>query len=68
MPEPRKGEHKDDYISRCAGSAKMNDEFPDQKQRLAVCYSYWDKHKNESQSFTFKDFLMELATSDKTED
>lgn len=39
------GETKDEFVSRCMGSKKMNDEFPDQAQRAAVCYSKWDQSK-----------------------
>ena len=39
--EVRPGESESDYVSRCAGSSVLIGEFPDEKQRLAVCYSYW---------------------------
>jgi hypothetical protein len=42
---PHAGEKQPDFISRCMGDATMNKEFPDQKQRAAVCYSYWRKSK-----------------------
>lgn len=45
MPLPRKKEKESDYISRCMGHDKMMMEFPKQKQRLAVCYSYFRKKK-----------------------
>jgi hypothetical protein len=41
--EVRPGESESDYVSRCAGSSVLIGEFPDEKQRLAVCYS---KYKN----------------------
>jgi len=37
--EPTSGESEDDFIGRCMG--KLEGEFPDRDQRLAVCYSYW---------------------------
>ena len=37
--EPRAGEEESDFISRCMSA--IEGEFPDQEQRLAVCYSYW---------------------------
>jgi hypothetical protein len=40
---PNAGEKEGDYISRCISSLEMMDEFPDEKQRAAVCYSYWRK-------------------------
>lgn len=46
MPTPQKNEEKDSFITRCMGSPEMELEFPDQKQRFAVCNSMWD-HKDE---------------------
>lgn len=40
--EPKEGEDKQSFISRFMGATKG--EYPDKKQRLAVAYSYWDKH------------------------
>jgi hypothetical protein len=37
--EPRGGETEDEFIGRCM--SKLKDEFPDEEQRVAVCYSYW---------------------------
>ena len=39
IPTPRKNESSDAFISRCMGDDVMNREYPDQKQRAAVCYS-----------------------------
>ncbi len=47
MPKPRKGENKDDFISRCMSSEEAKNDFPDQDQRLAVCNSFWDQRNNE---------------------
>lgn len=38
---PREGESKEDFISRFMSETK--NEYPDEKQRLAVAYSYWEK-------------------------
>ena len=43
MPTPRKGEKKDEFISRCMGDEEANADFPDQKQRAAFCYSQWER-------------------------
>ena len=37
--EPTAGETEEDFIGRCM--SKLDTEFPDEEQRLAVCYSYW---------------------------
>lgn len=38
---PREGESKEDFIARFMSETKA--EYPDEKQRLAVAYSYWEK-------------------------
>lgn len=40
LPTPNKDESEQDFISRCMGSDAAQ-EFTDQKQRAAVCYSQW---------------------------
>lgn len=48
MPTPpRKGENRSDFINRCMGDESMKNEFPDQKQRVAVCMSKWSKANEE---------------------
>jgi hypothetical protein len=43
IPNPRKSEKQGEFVSRCMGDETMNKEFPDQKQRAAVCYSQFKK-------------------------
>lgn len=43
--EVNPGETEQEYISRCMASNKMNDEFPDESQRFAICKSKWDKSR-----------------------
>ena len=38
LPDPS-GESQSEFISRCM--SELADEFPDQDQRLAVCYTQW---------------------------
>jgi signal peptide peptidase SppA len=60
MPEPRKGEQKDEFISRCMGDSESNKTFPDQKQRAAFCYSQWDrKNKKKSMKNDIQILLMD---------
>lgn len=42
--KPHKGESKEDFISRFMSETK--EEYPDNKQRLAVAYSYWKNAKD----------------------
>lgn len=43
LEKPKSGETENEFISRCMGSDKMNSEYPDETQRAAVCYAYWDE-------------------------
>ena len=43
MPDPKKGESRDDFMDRCMGDSKMNSEFGNPQQRAAVCNSYFEK-------------------------
>lgn len=45
QPKPKKGEKKKDFLDRCMSNKVMNDEYPDNDQRYAVCNSIWDKEK-----------------------
>jgi len=47
LPNPKAGEKENDFMGRCMGSDTMKKEFPDQKQRLAVCYSQFRKKKED---------------------
>jgi len=41
LPKPRKNEKEEEFISRCMGDKVMNDEYPNQGQRSAICYQTW---------------------------
>jgi len=45
LPTPRDEEEQSAFINRCMGDELMNSEYPDQKQRVAVCYSQWRRRK-----------------------
>lgn len=45
IPSPKGKQSKDNFISSCISDEKMIEEFPDRKQRAAVCYSQWKKSK-----------------------
>ena len=45
LPSPKKSEsNKSEYIHRCMSDPLVSKEFPEPKQRLAVCNSIWEKH------------------------
>lgn len=41
LPKVRPNEKQKDFISRCAGDKLMNKEYPDAKQRVAICYEIY---------------------------
>lgn len=45
IPTPNDGESRDDFISRCMGNDTMVDDYPDNDQRAAVCYSQWSDER-----------------------
>ena len=47
IPKPRVKESQSEFISRCVMDSVMKREYPDKKQRLAVCYSSWRKSMSE---------------------
>lgn len=60
---PNKGESKKDFISRFMSATK--DEYPDEKQRIAVAYSYWDrKDKKEEDMKVIKEDTQEITQED----
>ena len=48
LPVPRAKEKSKDFISRCMANPTMNKEFPDNKQRAAVCYRQLRKARGKS--------------------
>lgn len=47
MPKPKKDESKKDFINRCMSNENMKSEYPDNDQRLAVCYDLWDRKNSQ---------------------
>ena len=51
IPQPHADEAESEFVARCAGDKVMNTDFPDRKQRVAVCYQTWrDRHKTQAKS------------------
>lgn len=45
LPKPEKNEKQDEFISRCMSSEIMKKDYPDNKQRVAVCFSQYKRRK-----------------------
>lgn len=52
IPKPKQGESEQEYISRCARA--IADEFPDNAQRIAVCYSKLREKMSEDEMFVLQ--------------
>ena len=67
LPEPKSSEKEKDFVSRCISTlSEERDEmgnirWPQQNQRIAVCYSQWEK-KNESIIIDKKNKLLNEST------
>ena len=48
IPSKNKGEKKSDFMQRCMSDEVMKKEFPDIKQRYAVCQNKWGGKKKSS--------------------
>lgn len=57
MPKPKKGEHRTDYIQRCMADSEMIQKHPDQKERYAVCQSFFIEYIEDKVSFDYDDTL-----------
>ena len=45
IPKPSKNQKEDKYIGDCMGDKTLNTEFPNQRQRYAVCKTTFDRAK-----------------------
>lgn len=63
-PEPTAGEDESQFVSRCMGSAHMNEKFPEQAQRAAVCYSLY---RRGGEPKTQKDDALEILEGEVLE-
>ncbi len=51
LPTPSKKEKEQEFVSRCMADEIMNNDYKDQKQRAAVCYSQYRRRvKNKGQA------------------
>jgi hypothetical protein len=55
LPKAKKREKQSDFVSKCMGDSTMNKDFPDQKQRAAVCYSQFKRKAKASESLDWED-------------
>jgi len=51
LPKPTSEESHDQFMSRCMGDSKMNDEFSNEKQRYAVCMRQHEGHEFKTEAY-----------------
>lgn len=51
IPSRKQGEDKNTYVSRCMGNETMKKDYPDQKQRVAICLGQTRTKKSKSSLF-----------------
>lgn len=47
LPGPKNDEDYDDWMERCLADDLMNKEYPDNKQRFAICQNIWNEKEEE---------------------
>jgi hypothetical protein len=50
LPNPKKEEEKNEFISRCMSDKNIKKDFQNNDQRVAVCYSLFKKAKKNQES------------------
>lgn len=58
IPKPRDGESKDDFLKRCMADQTTIDEFPDEKQRYAVCLTQFNKKEQKTAEIPAREIRM----------
>src|SRR5262245_12307539 len=60
LPTPNDGESQNDFIQRCVANPTMKNDYPDMKQRLAVCYAQEKKRDAPTDDAEQQALLVEL--------
>jgi hypothetical protein len=60
LPEPNAGESSQEFLDRCMANPTMNDDFPDNSQRFAVCNSQLEKKNAKEIIEALKNYKQEL--------
>lgn len=59
LPTPKKNESQNQFVSRCVQALNDNNEFKDNKQRVAVCYQQWKNKDKKKTKASIEDRLSE---------
>jgi hypothetical protein len=58
IPTRRKGERRNDFVSRCMGDSIMNREYPDKKKRAAICNTQADKQSTNATHQNYRGYIL----------
>jgi hypothetical protein len=50
LPSPKGKQKEDSFVQKCMSSETMTKEYPNDKQRVAVCYSQYKQAKKKSKA------------------
>lgn len=64
IPKPEKKEDKQKFVARCMGNEAMKKDYPDTKQRVAVCLGQTRQQKGKSSIFNFVMDILGFSTSE----
>ena len=68
IPKPRYGETTDQFMSRCMGTATMKTEYPDVRQRAAVCRTQVKARMTDEHETNYLDTIAEIKAYHDDED
>ena len=60
LPSPQNKQSRKDFVTQCMASDVMAKEFPESKQRYAVCLSQWENSKANIMEVDFTEQIKKL--------
>jgi hypothetical protein len=63
LPSPRQGQTQDEFMQTCMSNENMKKEFPQNKQRVAVCMQKWRDKSSKSSTESSKITVEELVSA-----
>ena len=63
LPRPDSNQQRKDFVNECMDDTAMLNEFPNNKQRAAVCYSQYER-ATKSKASTWGEYMMENYSYD----
>lgn len=67
LPKPKDNEDKDSFLKRCMADETMTSEYPDEKQRYAVCLAQYQDKKTRATQVPREIRMVELRAAETAE-